>query len=101
FARLELAPSFQDVFSRLAFYEAGLVAIVVVFSVVRDLALAPARIVAKLRGEEVDTSRRRFMERATNVGVLSISAMIAGTGAVAAFRAPEVVRQRVRIPGLP
>src|SRR5690606_1736895 len=88
-------------FSRLAFYEAGLVAIVVVFSVMRDLALAPGRLLTKLRGDEVDASRRRFMERATNVGVLSVSAMIAGTGAVAAFRSPEVVRQRVRIPGLP
>jgi uncharacterized protein len=100
-ARFESAAAFHEVFSRLAFYEAGVVAIVVVFSLVRDLAVVPARLVQKARRVEVDPSRRRFMERATNVGVLSVSAMIAGTGAVGAFRAPEIVRQRVNIKGLP
>jgi uncharacterized protein len=100
-ARLDLDADLHEVFSRIAFYEAGLVAIVVVLSVARDLGVLPARLVQRLRGAAVDPSRRRFMEKITNVGVLSVSAMIAGTGAVAAFRAPEIVRQRVHVRGLP
>lgn len=100
-ARADVVPALQSTFSRLAFYEAGLVAIVTVFSLVRDAVVAPARLASKIRGEVLDPERRRFMEKITDVGVLSVSAMIAGTGAVNALRAPEIVRQRISIPRLP
>src|SRR5690606_33978886 len=61
-ARADVVPALQSTFSRLAFYEAGLVAIVTVFSLVRDAVVAPARLASKIRGEVLDPERRRFME---------------------------------------
>lgn len=85
----------------------GVSSIVFILVVVLDLLRVGRKLVLKLRPAEppqdlaLDGSRRAFLGRAVNLGIVGGAASVTGVGVVQAQMLPEVVEVEVPIVGLP
>ena len=98
----------MDVLSWIGYVSMGFFSFVLVFVLVRDaawlLTLAGQKAVSWLgggSGELFDPARRSFLLKATNLGILGLSAAVTGYGIFQARRKPTLVRVDIPIRGLP
>ncbi|WP_285906213.1 metallophosphoesterase [Pseudodesulfovibrio pelocollis] len=106
-----------DGLSWVVFVFLGLVSMVVMFMLLRDLPLLAGRVFALFRcvvGErwgsrgrscqdatQPDLRRRRFMLNASNAAIMVVAMPLTGYSIFEARRTPEVVRNDLFVPGLP
>lgn len=101
-----------DALSWVGYVSMGFFSFVLVFVLARDLVWVLAWGGEKIAGwigpatgnpgpELVSPGRRQFLLRATNLGILGVSAALAGYGIFQARRKPELVSVEIPIPDLP
>lgn len=83
-----------------AFLEMGAFFLLFLFLVVRDVALLLGVGASRLVQAAPDPERRRFLENASNAGILGATGLLGGWGLAEAERLPEVVEVDVPIAGL-
>ena len=84
-----------------AFLEMGAFFLLFMFLVFRDLALLLGDGAGKIMKRAPNPERRRFLENASNAGIIGATGLIGGWGYAEADRAPEVVEVDVPIANLP
>src|SRR5690606_35578564 len=103
-ARATRAP-LPDSLQLVAFLLMGTSSIVFVLVAVGDLVLLADRWLKRLRASResgvVDASRRSFLHRAVNIGVIGSAGSVVGVGYAQAGGLPQVVEVDVPIEGLP
>lgn len=102
FGRTVQAPWF-DAVQPVGFLLMGLSSILLIFVGTGDLVLWGTRVVQRLRSgpPRPDPSRRAFLHRAVNIGVISSAGSVTGVGYAQAGELPSVVEVDVPIEGLP
>ena len=90
------------------FFAMGIVSIIFVFTLVRDVLLGVnwfvQMLLAKARSERPlpqDPTRRKFIGNAVNFGIIGTTGVIAGSGARSALQVPEVVEVDIPLVSLP
>lgn len=92
-ARSGLPSDIIQIFSRVAFIEAGFVSLVFLLIVLRAI----VGIISRPFASKVKTTRRDFLRRASDLSIGAIALIVGGTGIATAMREPQVVRVPIRI----
>jgi hypothetical protein len=105
------APIPGDLLACVGYTSLGFFSFVFTFLVLRDVTRALAHVTSLLRRGHADPpptrptgfepSRRRFLERSFNLGILGLSGLLTGYGIVEARRRPTIVRLNVKLRRLP
>jgi predicted MPP superfamily phosphohydrolase len=96
--------AWPDSIQLVAFLFLGASSILFVLVVVGDLVLLGNRLLQRWRQDDsrvVDASRRSFLHRAVNIGVIGSAGSVVGVGYAQAGELPRVVEVDVPIPNLP